>query len=257
MALEKPNCTQILNKDLDKSLSMGQSKPSYFGILPASVRYDKTIPAGAKVLYSELTALCSKEGFCWASNGYFAELYDVTKMTISTWIKSLSDSGHIKVDYNNGDKNNTYRKIYIGIPKNLYTPIEKPITPPIEKPITTNTSNNNTSNNISSPKEKKKGEETQYFNQILKWFFDNNPDFSMDKKKGGIIKDILKKCNGGGYHKFEEIANKFLKLKDEDVDGKWWGSMPTTPDVISGKWDYIISAKFKVKPKIESVEDYY
>ncbi len=110
---------------------MEQSTPNYWGILPANVRYDKTIPAGAKVLYSELSALCNKEGYCWASNGYFAELYDVGKMTISTWIKKLSNAGYIKIEYNNKDKNNTYRKIYTALSKKLDKNKErKTFTPP-------------------------------------------------------------------------------------------------------------------------------
>ena len=68
----------------------------YYSILPANVRYDKNLNASTKLFYAELTALANEKGYCWASNGYFADLYGVTKQTISVWIKLLRDKGYIK-----------------------------------------------------------------------------------------------------------------------------------------------------------------
>lgn len=88
------------------------SEPSYYANIPANVRYDKDLPANAKLLYGEITALCNKEGYCWASNRYFSELYDVTTGTISRWISRLANKGYIKIRGMKSDGNK--RQIYLG-----------------------------------------------------------------------------------------------------------------------------------------------
>ena len=73
-------------------------KPAYYAIIPATVRYDQRLTPNAKLLFGEITALCHQEGYCWAGNQYFADLYDVSKTSISTWIGNLKDAGHITVE---------------------------------------------------------------------------------------------------------------------------------------------------------------
>ena len=72
-------------------------QPNYYSILTASVRYDKDLTPNAKLLYSEITALSNKKGKCWASNSYFANLYNVSNTSISKWIKQLSEKNYINV----------------------------------------------------------------------------------------------------------------------------------------------------------------
>jgi uncharacterized phage protein (TIGR02220 family) len=98
-----------------------KEQPNYYGILPANVRYDKNLPANAKLLYSEITALAQKDGYCYASNGYFAELYDVSDRSISEWINKLSQNGYIEVQL---VKNNsgTFRKLFLSGMKKSSTP---------------------------------------------------------------------------------------------------------------------------------------
>lgn len=69
--------------------------PSYYAIIPSKVRYDKKLRANEKLLYGEITALSSKDGECWASNTYFANLYNVTPQAISKWIADLENQGYI------------------------------------------------------------------------------------------------------------------------------------------------------------------
>lgn len=99
--------------------------PSYFATIPAEVRYSKHLTPNAKLLYGEITCLCNKLGYCWATNGYFAKLYNKDKATISVWINSLHKNGFIKCNI----ENNTKRKIYLP----LHEPIRKICKEPLEK----------------------------------------------------------------------------------------------------------------------------
>ena len=121
-------------------------RPGYYGILPASVRYDKNLKPMEKIMYSELTALSNKNGYCNATNSYFAELYEVGKNTVSLWISDLEKAGYIKTKliYETGTRIIKERRIYISDPitKNDDTYHEKEV-----DPITKNREDNNTSIN--------------------------------------------------------------------------------------------------------------
>lgn len=98
--------------------------PNYYSIIPATVRYDNKIRDKAKLLYSEITALSNKEGYCYATNKYFANLYNVSTTTISTLIKELIDNGYIEsnIIYKEGSKEILYRYLKLfkgGIKENL------------------------------------------------------------------------------------------------------------------------------------------
>ena len=131
-------------------------KPAYYAIIPATVRYDQRLTPNAKLLYGEITALCHQEGYCWAGNQYFADLYEVSKTSISTWIGNLKDAGHITVEmnYKEGSKHILNRYIRIlgeGIQENLDTPtrkLEHPIQENLRDNNTVNTTKNITVNNI-------------------------------------------------------------------------------------------------------------
>lgn len=74
-------------------------KPNYYAIIPANVRYDNELKANEKLLYGEICALANENGCCWATNDYFAQLYDASKETVSRWIKHLADKQYIKIKY--------------------------------------------------------------------------------------------------------------------------------------------------------------
>lgn len=112
----------------------------YYAIIPATIRYDKNITPNAKLLYAEITALCNEKGYCWASNAYFAELYGVSKTSISNWISSLQKNGYISVDmiYKENSKeiqnrcirilNDPIKEILTGYERNLQYPMKENFT---------------------------------------------------------------------------------------------------------------------------------
>ena len=125
-------------------------KPSYYAILTADVRYDKTLKPLARLLFAEITALCNKEGYCWASNQYFADLYEVDKTTVSGWIGQLKTRGYLTVqlEYKEGSKQilNRYMKINgEGIDEIINTPLQKDVDP-IDQKTKVNTKTNTKTN---------------------------------------------------------------------------------------------------------------
>ncbi|WP_300742949.1 helix-turn-helix domain-containing protein [uncultured Brachyspira sp.] len=149
-----------------------EQQKNYFAVIPASVRYDKNLKPISKLLYGEITALCNEKGYCWASNGYFAELYEVSNDTISRAIKQLEECGHIKCVYDKKQQNNDKRRIFIEYPQNCGDGIRKKvdtvsaeksrrypqncgdgIRKKVEQNNTENSTNNKTENNTASEKE--------------------------------------------------------------------------------------------------------
>ena len=103
-------------------IRIAELKKSYYAIIPAEVRYDEELPPNAKLLYGEITSLCNEKGYCWATNQYFADLYKVSKITVSRWISTLNKKGYIAVEtlYKEGTKEIIGRHLYI-----VNTPINK------------------------------------------------------------------------------------------------------------------------------------
>ena len=118
-------------------------KSNYYAIIPAVVRYDNELTDKAKLLYGEITCLSSKEGYCFATNNYFAKLYRCTTRAIQNTISKLQERGYIRVVI----ENNFERKIYLtdalGYEKNFVGGYEKIFMGGYEKNFTNNNINNN------------------------------------------------------------------------------------------------------------------
>lgn len=74
-------------------------QPNYYAVIPANVRYDSELTPTAKLLYGEITSLCDREGYCWATNNYFSKLYKTSDKTITRNLNLLEQKGYINIFY--------------------------------------------------------------------------------------------------------------------------------------------------------------
>ena len=149
---------------------MEAKNPGYYAVIPSDVRYDDSIPPNAKLLYGEISALIGAEGYCFASNDYFAELYKTTRETIARQLTKLEQAGHIRRVIEKAPSGQIpARKIYLrvsmpdgwGIDENVNTPIDEKINTSPQKNqegIDENVTYTNKSNTI---KEKDKKESSR------------------------------------------------------------------------------------------------
>lgn len=129
-------------------------QPSYYSIITANVRYDNRLTDSEKLLFAEITSLSNKYGYCTASNGYFAKLYDVVKETISRRISKLTKFGYLHIEIIREGNEIKQRKMYpltqssVPIDAKINTPIDNSVNTPIDANVKeNNTSINNTSIN--------------------------------------------------------------------------------------------------------------
>lgn len=110
---------------------------SYYAVIPAPVLYSKDLTNFQKLLYANISALTNKDGYCFASNEYFSDLFGTTIETISRAISGIAKAGFVMIEIDK--KAGNVRKIYlseqiplltkksIGIDKNINTPIDKKV----------------------------------------------------------------------------------------------------------------------------------
>lgn len=133
-------------------------KKGFYAIIPAVVRYDSELPGNAKLLYGELTALSNEMGYCWATNQYFAELYNVSKRTVSNWLSKLESREYIRIQlqYKENSLEVAKRLIFIcpfpttgdfyGGGNNFHEGSEENFQPPMKKTSKRIIQSNNTTN---------------------------------------------------------------------------------------------------------------
>ena len=126
-------------------------KPSFYAILPAYVRYEKRLKPAERLLFAEISALTNKFGYCTASNGYFAELYETKKETVSRWVSHLAELGFLRLEIVYEGKQIKGRKIWID--EKVMTPIDEKVMTPIDEKVKGNNTrlNNTRINNTPLP----------------------------------------------------------------------------------------------------------
>jgi hypothetical protein len=197
---------------------MEKENPSYYTVIPADVRYDKNLSLLEKLLYAEIIALTNKEGYCWASNQYFARLFDKNDKYISSKINHLAKLGYLKINVDRAGGNS--RKIWIPIQKNLNTYSEKAEHPYSEKPEHNNTSINNT-NNITT-KNTSENKFSQDIANIMELFSTINPSIQYgNKTQRKACKDMILKFGASNViHMVEQVIL---------VQGQKYAPTATTP----------------------------
>ena len=213
-----------------------EEKPNYYAIIPAEVRYDKQLKPNEKLLYGEITSLATKTGECWASNNYFADLYEVEPETISRWIKDLKDRGYIttRIDYKEGTKEIEKRAIIIegGIDKKIKGGIDKKIKGGIDKKVKGNNKefNNTSINKEETNKEEDKTELFQYLETKLGRLL-NPLEFEIAKEwedTPATRRTIDQAIKQGG--RSVQYIQKIMTSKPKLVVPEWFDKEPEEPE---------------------------
>jgi hypothetical protein len=68
-----------------------------YAYIPAGVRYDPNLCVEAKLLYGEMTALCTTPGRCRIESGREARVYKTTEKKIHQLLVSLQGRSHIRI----------------------------------------------------------------------------------------------------------------------------------------------------------------
>lgn len=200
-------------------------QPNYYSILTANVRYDKNLKANEKLLFSEITALSNKYGYCTASNRYFAELYQVTDRVIRKWISDLAQLGYLKIILVSKDGKIIGRKMY---PSNNFREEQMfqggTNVPGVGNKCSAeggtnvplnNTSNNNTSNNNilsgkePDPEEKENTESTQKTSDSQK---SETTSKTENIPYGRVIKYLNAKA-GTNYRATNKATQRLIKAR--------------------------------------------
>lgn len=220
-----------------------KEQPNYYSIIPSHVRYDKELKPMEVIMYGELTALSNKYGYSYASNNYFAELYNVHKKTVSTWISHLKEKGYIDtVVIRDENMTVTERRIYItapypsnhgeGYPQKSGEPIHK-------KTEENNTRINNTRINRDSDEISKSFQyisnnleiiqsplKAQQLEEAIKDFKDNKlgivtvaADYCKENNKGvNYLIKVLENWNKDGVNTKEKAISKIKPRNNKEDD---------------------------------------
>lgn len=176
---------------------MEENESTYYAQIPITVMYDSRLKPIERLLYGTIAMLTKKSGYCYANNGYLAELYKCSEMAISKYIKNLSFYGYITI----ANANSYKRQIYLSDLKQM-----------INVPIT---------NDI--------GTYNKRYRNLKQTFKHNNNNNKLDNNLNKVIDKNNAKALDNGFelfwneypkHKGKPVAEKaFIKaIKKIDID---------------------------------------
>lgn len=246
------------------------SKPGFYAVIPADVRYDDQIPANAKLLYGEISALIGADGFCFASNEYFQQLYGLSERTVRGLIRKLQEAGYVQVELEKNAQTGQVerRKIWlkVSIPEE-HPPANFCPTPGKNLPqggaenfqptLYTNLSNTNREKENKKEKEKKKtfseGEDFDPVPQFVDWIrrsFDGQADkdtmnalylaFARFNENRKAIKKPMK--TGGAV---TALCNKLTRIAKTDLRQM----IELLDDATENGWQSVYDRSGKAAPK--------
>ena len=79
--------------------------------LDGAMKNVDSVPPSGRIIYAEVCALAQKEGYCFASNKYFATVYHLTVQSASRLLNMLKKQGFLEITYGTDERG--YRKRYI------------------------------------------------------------------------------------------------------------------------------------------------
>jgi len=84
-----------------KMISLYTPSPSIQ--LDMDIRFHPDLTWGERLFLAEIKSMCT-QGTCYYHQNKLAELFHVSKMSISHWIKKLSQMGYIEIVFDMNDK---------------------------------------------------------------------------------------------------------------------------------------------------------
>ena len=208
----------------------------YLAVIPAEVRYCTHLTPNAKLLYGEITALADQHGNCYAVNKYFADLYQVSTVSVSKWINQLVKLGYVKAtfEYKKDSKEIEKRVLNISL-----IPHKENFNTPLKKSLRNNIYNNNTHtldniiNNNTLPTKNKTVHFSPEVEKALEYFI-------------GLFSDLKTKPNTKAkktkwlealsfIEKHYDLKETYLAVKWARQDSFWQSNVLSLPPLIVSK----------------------
>lgn len=134
-----------------------------------------------------ISSLCAKEGYCYASNEYLANIFHESEHNISVKLKKLESKGYLIIDYDRIGTVIKSREIRL---TKKSTAIDKNINRTVDKNIKDNNISNINNISINNNKEIYKERFEEFYQaypkhlkkaEVEKWFYKNKPDETLFK----------------------------------------------------------------------------